>query len=190
MRIPVPWPAPERGIAYPTEARYIFLQSGPTLDEAEKVGLVIVDCFTPEGLFAAEWEASLWELRKRYPGMQVILQATALPPALIFPDKWGELAYLVHGPTWERLHSLPLPPPDPKAHYQPAGEWHFISPAYEPPRQAYTQLNAFLQALQAWRRILPAYNPQKSSLFYTMAERLYTHFSPSELNAYVASLRS
>lgn len=89
MRIPVPWPAPERGIAYPTEARYIFLQSGPTLDEAEKVGPVIVDCFTPEGLFAAEWEASLWELRKRYPGMQVILQATALPPALIFPDKWG-----------------------------------------------------------------------------------------------------
>ncbi len=190
MRIPVPWLAPEPGIAYPIEARYIFLQSEPTLDEVEKAGLVIVDCFTPDGLFVAEWEASLWKLRERHPVIQVVLHATALPPALIFLDTWGELAYLVHGPTWERLHGLPLPPSAPRTPYRPGGEWHFISPAYEPPRQAYAQLNAFLRALQGWRRTLPAYDPQKSSLFYTVAEQSYTHFSLSELNAYVASVRS
>lgn len=190
MRIPVPWPAPERGIAYPVEALYIFLQSEPALDEVEKAGLVIVDCFTPEGLFVAEWEASLWRLRERYPAIQVVLHATALPPALIFPDMWGGLAYLVHGPTWKRLHGLSLPPSDPQAPYRPGGEWHFISPAYEPPRQACAQLNAFLRMLQNWRRTLSAYTPQKSSLFYTVAERSYTHFSSSELNDYVASLWS
>jgi len=189
MPIPVPWPAPEPGIAYPIEAQYIFLQSQSALHEVEKASLVVVDCFTSEGLFVAEWEAVLWKLRESHPDRQIVLHATALPPALIFPDKWGNLAYLVHGPTWERLHSLPLPPPASQPPYRPTKEWYFIPPAYEPPRQAYSQLNAFLQALQAWRRTLPAYNPQKSSLFYTVAERSYTHFSLSELNDHVASLR-
>jgi len=189
MRIPRPWPAPKAGEAFPAKARFFSIDQEIALDKVDEEPLVVIDLFTEEGLFVADWEAKLWDIQRRYPGLAVVLQVTALPPALIFPDTWGLRGYLVHGPTWVHLHELSLPAQDPTAPYEPWAGWHLISPHYEPPQIALHALNTFLQTLQDWRRTLLTYQPQESSLFYTAADRLYTHFSLSELNAYVASIR-
>jgi hypothetical protein len=188
MRILRPWPAPEKGRAFPEEALFFTLEKEPYLDGGEQT-LLVVDCFTEEGWFVADWEGRLWALRERYPKIKIVLHVTALPPALIFPDSWGLMGYLVHGLTWERLHGLPLPAPPSEAPYKPQNGWHLISPSYQPPKTALQTLNTFLKTLQTWRRTLPSYQPEKSSLFYTIADQVYTHFSLSELMAYVASLR-
>ncbi len=187
MRIPVPWPAPRAGEAFPEKARYLPLNR--ELDAAGNDRILVIDLFTEEGLFVADWEGRLWDMRQQYPGLNVILQVTALPPALIFPDTWGIQGYLVHGPTWQHLHAAALPTQAPTPPYTPRGGWYLISPHYEPPHSAIQTFNTFLQNLQIWRRTLSAYQPEKSSLFYTVADRVYTHFSLSELNAYVASIR-
>ncbi len=187
MRIPVPWPAPEAGEAFPEKAPYLTLNR--KLNVAGTEPLLVIDPFTEEGLFVADWEARLWDIQQQYPGLNMVLQVTALPPALIFPDTWGIKAYLVHGPTWQHLHALAPPPPAPTPPYTPRGGWYLVSPAYEPPPSALQAFNTFLQNLQTWRRTLSGYQPEKSCLFYTVADRIYTHFSLSELNAYVASIR-
>ena len=189
MRIPVPWPAPEAGKAFPEKAQYLPLNRELEPDVAANDRILVLDPFTEEGLFVADWEAKLWDIRQRYPDLNLILQVTALPPALIFPDTWGIEGYLVHGPAWQQLHGLALPPQAPTPLYIPRGGWHLISPDYEPPPAALHAFNTFLQNLQTWRRTLSGYQPQKSSLFYTVADRVYTHFSLSELNSYVASIR-
>ncbi len=189
MRIPLPWPAPERGKAFPQEASYHILGQEIISEPIEENRLWIIDLFTVEGLFVADWEVRLWDWRYRHADALVILQVTALPPALIFPDSWGIAAYLVHGATWERLHGFPLPPAASDPPYRPQEGWHLIRPDYEPPLTAFPALNTFLQKLQTWRRTLSAYRPEESSLFYTVADGIYTHFSQSELDSYVAPLR-
>mgnify|MGYP001079085655 CR=1 FL=1 len=189
MRIPVPWPAPEVGEAFPERAQYLPINRELEPELAGNEQVLLLDLFTEEGLFVADWEARLWDIQQRYPGLNVILQVTALPPALIFPDTWGIKAYLVHGPTWQHLHGIPLPLPPSSPPYTPRGGWSLISPAYEPPHSALQTFNTFLRDLQTWRRTLSSYQPEKSSLFYTVADRVYTHFSLSELNSYVASIR-
>jgi hypothetical protein len=185
MPILVPWPLPEAGVAFPPQACRLSLEQVPP----HEASLWVIETFTPEGFFIEAWENRLWELRQRFPTQSMVLHVTALPPALIFPDTWGLRSLLVHGPTWEKLHGLSLPPLDPRAPYLPQGGWHYISPLYLPPPGAYVQLQALASTLQAWRRTLPALQSRSSTLFYTHADRLYTHFSLKELQTHVATLR-
>ncbi len=154
---------------------------------------IVLDPVNPTtGEVFEEVELFLWELRRQPSPPRVGFHLTWWPAGLAYGPEWGIQAFLYHPPTFQALHGF-LPPAEPLPDWegwQPPPPWQLLAGTYRPTPDQVAHLNAFLEALQKLRRLLDAPHSERHTFFRTETpERLYLHFSLSEIETHVAALR-
>ncbi|RMF54099.1 MAG: hypothetical protein D6750_00190 [Bacteroidetes bacterium] len=155
--------------------------------------LLLVDPVDPQtGALFEEVELFLWELRGQPAPPRVGFHLTYWPAGLAYGPEWGIEAFLYHPPTFQALHGF-LPPGDPLenwAGWQPPPPWRLLAGTYRPTADQVAQLNAFLATLQNLRRLVRAPHSDRHTFFRTETpEKLFLHFSLSDLETHLAALR-
>lgn len=154
---------------------------------------IVLDPVNPEtGEVFEEVELFLWELRRQPTPPHVGFHLTWWPAGLAYGPEWGIEAFLYHPSTFQAAWGF-LPEEEPLqewAGWQPPAPWRLLAGIYRPSADQVTRLNRFLAALQELRRLLGAPSSNRHTFFRTETpERLYLHFSLSDIQTHVAALR-
>lgn len=155
---------------------------------------VLVDPVEPyAGELLEEVELLLHEVRRRAPDCLIGVHLTHWLMGLAYGEAWYADFLLYHEPTFRELWDF-LPEgqrlPSIKGWTPPQG-WVILSAAYRPSTIAIDKANAYLSALQAFRRRLSHYDIERSTLYRTVSgERIFVHLRIEDIERHVATLRS
>lgn len=136
-------------------------------------------------------ELLLYEVRRRAPACVIGVHLTYWLMGIAYGEAWSADFLLYHERTfWELWGFLPegqkLPAIGGWA--APAG-WSILSAEYRPSTTAIDKANAYLSALQGFRRKLSHYDIERSSLYRTVSgERIFVHLTINDLEKHVATL--
>ncbi|MCS7296958.1 MAG: hypothetical protein RMK19_08100 [Bacteroidia bacterium] len=137
-------------------------------------------------------EFLIHELRHRYPSAFIGIHLTYWIGGIAYGSAWQADFLIYHEPTFVELWGF-LPEGESLSSvggWVPPPPWKLLGKEYRPSLKAVEALNAYLKALQRFRRNLHTYQPQLSSLYRTQTpERVYIHLTCTDIQKYVDDLR-
>lgn len=175
----------------PLPDQWLILRS-ETLPENLPAALLVDPVEPHTGDLLEGIELLLYELRRRAPDCLIGVHLTYWLMGLAYGAAWHADFLLYHEPTFEELWGF-LPEGQRLSAikgWTPPQGWVILSAAYRPATVAIDKANAYLSALQAFRRRLSHYDIERSTLYRTVSgERIFVHLRTEDIERHVATLR-
>ncbi|MCS7154081.1 MAG: hypothetical protein NZ989_09095 [Bacteroidia bacterium] len=153
---------------------------------------ILIDPVSPHtGTIIEDIEVLIYELRRRWSPQKVGIHITYWLMGFAYGEGWEVDFLLYHVETFQSLWNY-FPSGEPLTEvegWKPPPGWQLLSASFYPSLSILASVNAYLSTLQTFRRSLPNFMPEESSLYRTTAgERTYLHLTTKEIQKYEAAL--